>query len=123
MAFINIKKYTAVGAKLTCISPFSQQETEAVVVRCCSKLGFLPSVNTDFAIVYKDENKPMFINASQYRYIVRSGSKTKAVHEVTRALLIETLKKTQGGREWIERFEFQTSKFLNKPSENNAALA
>ncbi len=123
MAFIKIKKYTAVGAKLTCISPFSQQETEAVVVRCCIKLGFLPSVNTDFAIVYKDENKPMFINASQYRYIVRSGSKTKAVHEVTRALLIDTLKKTQGGREWIERFEFQTSKFLNKPSENNAALA
>ncbi|MBQ6264814.1 MAG: hypothetical protein IJK60_05135 [Clostridia bacterium] len=123
MAFINIKKYTAVGAKLTCISPFSQKETEAVVVRCCSRLGILPSVNTDFAVVYKDENKPMFISASQYRYIVRSGNKTKAVHEVTRALLIDTLKKTQGGREWIERYEFLTSKFMNQPPQTDAALA
>ena len=123
MSFIKIKKYTPVGAKLTCISPFSQQETEAVVVRSCSKLGFLPSVNTDFAVIYKDENKPMFITASQYRYIVKSGNKTKAVHEVTRALLIDTLKKTQGGREWIERYEFQTSKYMNKPSQPDAALA
>lgn len=123
MAFINIKKYTAVGAKLTCISPFSQKETEAVVVRCCSQLGILPSVNTDFAVVYKDENKPMFISASQYRYIVKSGNTAKAVHEVTRALLIDTLKKTEGGREWIERYEFQTSKVMNSSSGSTAALA
>ncbi len=123
MALINIKKYTAVGAKLNCVSPFSQKETEAAVVRSCTKIGILPSVNTDFAVVYKDENKPMFISASQYRYIVKSTNKTKAVYEVTRQLLIDTLKKTQGGREWIEQYEFQTEKFMNKPADHTAALA
>lgn len=121
-ALLNKRNINIVSAKLPAVvSPFSKKVTAATVIRCCEKTGKLPSVCKDYVIVFEDEKKPLFISASQYRYIMKSQDKTKAVHNVTYSRLCNALVKISGGKEWLDDYESLTARFFRSGSSNSVA--
>ncbi|MBQ4244598.1 MAG: hypothetical protein II702_06765 [Clostridia bacterium] len=100
-----IRTRTAVGARFEAVSPFSKELSKATLIRSCRKTGFLPEVNVNYAIMFEDEKKPLFISSSQYRRIRKSGNKTETANSIAHDIVVEGLKKTRGGREWIKEYE------------------